>query len=108
MSKNSELKAKFRRSPEWKNFRKHMAELYDNKDAITGKPLRKGWNLHHMCMSVENYKDLCEDKYIPLNRASHDLIHTAFRYSYAIDKLVYYVHKMEEINKDKQAKNKKH
>ena len=41
MSKNSELKAKFRRSPEWKNFRKHMAELYDNKDAITGKPLRK-------------------------------------------------------------------
>ena len=42
MSKNSELKAKFRRSPEWKNFRKHMAELYDNKDAITGKPLRKG------------------------------------------------------------------
>ena len=35
MSKNSELKAKFRRSVEWKNFRKHMAELYDNKDAIT-------------------------------------------------------------------------
>ena len=42
MSKNSELKAKFRRSAEWKNFRKHMADLYDNKDAITGKPLRKG------------------------------------------------------------------
>ena len=43
MSKNSELKAKFRKLTEWKkNFRKHMAELYDNKDAITGKkPLRK-------------------------------------------------------------------
>ena len=37
MSKNSELKAKFRKSPDWKNFRKHMAELYDNKDTITGK-----------------------------------------------------------------------
>ena len=107
MSKNSELKAKFRRSPEWKNFRKHMAELYDNKDAITGKPLRKGWNLHHIDMSVENYKDLCEDKYIPLNRASHEMLHQVFRYSYAIDKLVYYVHKMEEINKDKQAKKEK-
>ncbi len=107
MSKNSELKAKFRKSPEWKNFRKHMAELYDNKDAITGKPLRKGWNLHHMDMSVENYKDLCEDKYIPLNRASHEMLHQVFRYSYAIDKLVYYVHKMEEINNAKAAKQKK-
>ena len=30
---NSELKAKFRKkkSPEWKNFRKHMAELYDKE-----------------------------------------------------------------------------
>lgn len=107
MSKNSELKAKFRRSPEWKNFRKHMAELYDNKDAITGKSLRKGWNLHHLDMSIENYKDLDENKYIPLSRATHELIHTAFRYSYAIDKLVYYVQKMEEINKDKQAKKEK-
>ena len=84
-----------------------MAELYDNKDAITGKPLRKGWNLHHMDMSVENYQDLCEDKYIPLNRASHGLIHTAFRYSYAIDKLVYYVQKMEEIN-NKRRRNKEY
>lgn len=99
MSKNSELKSKFRRSVEWKNFRKHMAELYDNKDAITGKPLRKGWNLHHLDMSVENYQDLDEDKFIPLNKATHEMLHQAFRYSYAIDKLVCYVKKMEKINR---------
>lgn len=99
MSKNSELKSKFRRSPEWKNFRKHMADLYYNKDAITGKPLRKGWNLHHLDMSVENYQDLDESKFIPLNKATHEMLHQVFRYSYAIDKLVYYVQKMENINK---------
>lgn len=99
MSKNSELKAKFRRSVEWKNFRKHMADLYDNKDAITGKPLRKGWNLHHLDMSVENYQDLDDDKFIPLNKATHEMLHQVFRYSYAIDKLVYYVQKMDQLNK---------
>lgn len=101
MSKNSELKAKFRKSPEWKNFRKRMADLYDNKDAITGKPLRKGWNLHHLDMSIENYQDLDEDKFIPLNKTTHEMLHQAFRYSYAIDKLVYYVKKMEKIKMKK-------
>ena len=48
---------------------------------------------------ITNYQDLDEDKYIPLNRASHEILHQAFRYSYAIDKLVYYVKKMEKINR---------
>lgn len=104
MSKNSELKAKFRRSVEWKNFRKHMADLYDNKDAITGKPLRKGWNLHHLDMSVENYQDLDEDKYIPLNRATHEMLHQVFRYSYAIEQLTYYVGIMDKLNKQENKK----
>ena len=81
-----------------------MAELYDNKDAITGKPLRKGWNLHHLDMALENYQDLCEDKFIPLNKSTHEILRQVFRYSYAIDKLVYYVQKMEEINNAKAAK----
>lgn len=38
--------------------------------------------------------------------ATHELIHTAFRYSYAIEQLIYYIHKMEEINKAKAAKPK--
>lgn len=76
-----------------------MAELYDNKDAITGKPLRKGWNLHHLDMAVENYKDLDDDKFIPLNKKSHEMLHQVFRYSYAIEQLIQYVQKMEEINK---------
>lgn len=76
-----------------------MAALYGNKDAITGKPLRKSWNLHHLDMSIENYQDLDEDKFIPLNRTTHELIHSAYRYSYALDKLAHYVHIMEQLNK---------
>ena len=107
MSKNSELKSKFRRSVEWKNFRNRMADLYDNKDAITGKPLRKGWNLHHLDMSVENYQDLDESKFIPLNKSTHEMLHQVFRYSYAIDKLTYYVDKMNQLNKQESKKNDK-
>ena len=45
MSKNSELKAKFRKknrlNGKKKNFRKHMAELYDNKTLLQESHLEK-------------------------------------------------------------------
>ena len=37
-------KTKFRSSSVWKSFRKKMKELYSGLDALTGFPLRKGWN----------------------------------------------------------------
>ena len=41
-------KEKFRKSKEWKDFRSHMAILFNHRDYITGKRLIKGFNLHHL------------------------------------------------------------
>lgn len=41
-------KEKFRKSKEWKEFRSHMAILFNHRDYITGKRLIKGFNLHHL------------------------------------------------------------
>lgn len=75
------VKTKFRGSSTWKDFRKKMKEVYSGKDALTGFPLRKGWNLHHMDLDPENYTDISNlDNFIPLNKASHEVIHFCFRY----------------------------
>ena len=58
-------KTKFRASSKWKKFRVFMKKLFEGKDAITGKPLYKGWNLHHL--DEKNYSDLKPEKFIPLN-----------------------------------------
>lgn len=42
------LKEKFRKSREWKEFRAKMAILFNHRDYITGKKLVKGFNVHHM------------------------------------------------------------
>ena len=41
-------KEKFRKSKEWKEFRAHMAVVFNHRDYITGKRLIKGFNLHHL------------------------------------------------------------
>lgn len=70
-------------------------------DAITGKPLRAGWQLHHLDMSDENYEDLKEENFICLNRNTHKIIHEIFRYD--TDQYLYnmnkYLCKMKELNK---------
>ena len=78
--KNSEKKSKFRQSKEWKAFRIKIAEKQGKKDIITGKPLRRGYNVHHCDMSAENYDKLIEENFIALNKNSHDAIHFLFRY----------------------------
>lgn len=98
MSKNSIEKAKFRRTPEWKAFRKQMAELYDNKDAITGRPLRKGWNLHHLDLDASHYEILDPDKFIPLNKQTHETLHVLYRQKHCIDEFEKYILLMERFN----------
>ena len=71
-------KTKFRASSKWKKFRVFMKKLFGNKDAITGKPLYKGWNLHHL--DEKNYSDLKPEKFIPLNKKSHEMVHFLERY----------------------------
>ena len=86
--KNSEIKAKFRRSKEWKEWRQHIADSQNGKDAITGKRLSKRYHCHHLDMSAENYNKLIEENFICLNPQMHDTLHILFRY-YKKDQSVY-------------------
>ena len=101
--KNSDKKAKFRKSKEWKEFRKKIYEKQNGKDYITGKKLYKMYNVHHLDMSAENYEKLDEDNFIALNKQMHDVIHILFRY-YKSDKTILsrleqILEKMDELNR---------
>lgn len=101
--KAKDAKAKFRQTKEWKTFRIKIAEKQDKKDIITGKPLRKGYNCHHLDMSAENYDKLIEENFIAVNKTTHETIHTLFRY-YKNDKdilnrMKQVLDKMNELNK---------
>lgn len=101
--RNSEKKAKLRATKEWKAFRIKIAEKQNKKDVITGKPLRKGYNVHHLDMSAENYDKLDEENFIALNKQTHDALHFLFRYYQndrgILDKLKTFLDRMVELNK---------
>ena len=101
--KAKDVKAKFRQSKEWKEFRKRMFEKQGGKDIITGKKLCKGYNVHHYDMSAENYDKLIEENFIAVNKQTHDALHFLFRY-YKNDKdilnrIKQVLDKMVELNK---------
>lgn len=78
MSSTVQLKAKFRTSKNWKDFRKMIMNLYDNKDPITGRKLYKGFNLHHRVLTndMNVYRDISNpDMFRPLNKAVHEAVH---------------------------------
>lgn len=72
-------KTKFRSSAKWKKFRAFMKKQYNRVDLITGKPLYKGWALHHK--DEKNYDDLSPEKFICLNKQTHEVVHWLARYS---------------------------
>lgn len=101
--KNSDKKAKFRRTKIWKDFRKKIFDKQNGLDIITGKRLYKGWTLHHLDMSAENYEKLDEENFIAINKSTHEVIHTLFRY-YKNDKTILsrleqILEKMDELNR---------
>lgn len=82
-----EDKAKFRKSPKWKAFRKKIYAVCP-RDTITKKLLRRDWNLHHIDMNDKNYTDLSDShKFTPLNKDTHEFVHWLFRL-YRHDKCV--------------------
>lgn len=101
--RDSEKKAKLRATKEWKSFRIKMAEKQGKKDIITGKPLRKGYNCHHLDMSSENYDKLVEENFIALNKNTHETLHFLFRYYQndkdILEKFKKVLDKMVELNK---------
>lgn len=73
-------KAKFRTTKKWKEFREDMKKLYNNRDAITGEKLHKGWQLHHLDLNEDNYTNLNPEKFIPLNAGTHELLHRNYTF----------------------------
>ena len=101
--KAKDVKAKFRATKVWKEFRKRIFNKQDGKDIITGKKLYRGYNVHHLDMSAENYDQLIEENFIAVNKQTHETIHTLFRY-YRDDKdilnrIKQVLDKMVELNK---------
>ena len=101
--KAKDVKAKFRQSKEWKEFRKRIFDKQDGKDVITGKKLYKGFNCHHLDMSAENYDQLIEENFIAVNKTTHETIHALFRYYQkdptVLDRLKTTLDRMNELNK---------
>ena len=101
--KAKDVKAKFRQSKEWKEFRKRIFNKQDGKDIITGKKLYKGYNVHHLDMSAENYDQLIEENFIAVNKQTHEALHFLFRYYQKdhtiLDRLKTVLDIMKELNK---------
>ena len=101
--KNSEKKSKFRQTKEWKEFRKRIFDKQDGKDIITGKKLYRGYNVHHLDMSAENYDQLIEENFIAVNKQTHETLHFLFRYYQkdptVLDRFKEVLDRMNELNK---------
>ena len=104
-------KIEFRNSMVWREFREIKYKEQDGKDFITGEPLEKDWNLHHLCMVNSHYTDLSNhDNFVCLNKKTHEAVHKAFNerkqfnsgvaYSPAQNRFKYVIEKMYELNDD--------
>lgn len=100
MTEAEKKKRKFRSTNTWKNFRKYMRSKF-KVDALTGKPLRAGWQLHHLDLDENNYNVLNEKMFCCVNRNSHKIIHEIYRYDTEnyINNLHTILNQMKEINK---------
>ena len=82
--KNQYLKSKVRATPAWRQLRVDIEEAQNGLDPITLRPLRKGFNVHHLDMRAENYGNLALERFAALNKSTHEMVHWLFRY-YAKD-----------------------
>lgn len=95
----------FLQSKIWKTFRKRIYDLFKGIDPLTQGKLRKGYNTHHLDQRKDNYYNLDECRFLPLNKKSHECVH--FLYGYyikdkkIIDRLVSILDKMEACSNDK-------
>ena len=102
MSKTQNKKSKFRSTNTWKSFRKSM-KIKRKNDVITGRPLLKGWNLHHCDLNEEHYEDISNDyNFECLNKTTHEVIHWLFRYKNwreILKNIETLLEKMEKLNR---------
>lgn len=70
-------KSEVRNSKEWKELRNAIKKV-QKFDPITEKPIRKGANLHHLCLDAEQYDNLEPERFVLMNKNSHDLLHGVY------------------------------
>lgn len=68
-------------SSAWKVFRSKMKKKASCIDWVTKKPLSKTWNLHHLDLRSEHYKDISDpERFMPLNEDTHEFVHWLYRH----------------------------
>lgn len=74
-TKTIDPKVQFRRSKEWKTFRNKIKKK-QKIDPITGSPLTKTCNCHHLNLNPKHYTDIeKEENFVCLNSTTHAVIH---------------------------------
>ena len=69
-------KAKFRHSDEWKDFRLLCKSVSGGVDFITGEPLQRGWELHHLDVTEDGYTKIKDvNDFVCLNSVTHTFLH---------------------------------
>ena len=103
MTEEQKKKRKFRESKKWKLKRLKEKARADNKDEITQKPLRRGWQLHHVDLNEKNYEDM-NKPFVCCNNLTHKFIHWLWLYyrtdETVIDRIKAVMEEMKEVNKN--------
>lgn len=116
-----EEKGWFRTTKTWKNFRDSFeiagikqfkngkAKPVKATDPLTGNPLKKGWQLHHLDLNSANYTELIRENFEALNPQSHDVLHWCYTQMCKdpkfIERLTDLLNRMYEINSGKDVKD---
>ena len=74
-TKETDPKVLFRRSKVWANFRQKIRKK-QKYDYVTGSPLAKSFNLHHLSEDPKKYSDISDETmFVGLNSTTHTVIH---------------------------------
>lgn len=100
---NYKERANFRKSDVWHKF-KAKCRLHTSKDFITKEPLQRDWNLHHLDLNVQRYDNLVMERFMPLNKKTHETIHELFKWykkdHKVLDRIKKTLDMMEEFTND--------
>ena len=79
-SKTAKDKAAFRRSSEWRTFRKQKMLEQKGLDPVTKRRLTSKFHCHHILQTsyIDVYKDISDsNNFVAVNAATHDALHYA-------------------------------
>jgi hypothetical protein len=79
MTEGQKRKRNVRATKKWKLKKLAERKRAGNKDEITLKPLRKGWQLHHECLDESEYDNMSHG-FLCVNNLTHKMIHWLWTY----------------------------